>query len=60
MAICLRHLMMKQVTLGITLTLSLFNDKHGIEKMIGRPHRNNMAYEDKLTDEEIVAALSFI
>ena len=35
--------------------------KYGIEKMTGRSYRNNMpAYEDKLTDEEIVAALSFI
>ena len=35
--------------------------KYGIEKMIGRSYRNNMpAYDDKLTDEEIVAALSFI
>ena len=35
--------------------------KYGIEKMIGKPYPNNMpAYEDDLTDEEIIAALSFI
>ena len=35
--------------------------KYGIEKMIGKPYPNNMpAYEDKLTDEEILAALSYI
>ena len=35
--------------------------KYGIEKMIGRLYPNNMpAYEDKLTDDEIVAALSYI
>ncbi len=35
--------------------------KYGIEKMIGRKYPNNMpAYEDKLTDEEIIAALSYI
>ena len=35
--------------------------KYGIEKMIGRLYPNNMpAYEDKLTDDEIVAVLSYI
>ena len=35
--------------------------KYGIESMIGKSYRNNMpAYEDKLTDEEILAALSYI
>ena len=35
--------------------------KYGIEKMIGKSYPNNMpAYEDKLTDEEILAALSYI
>ena len=35
--------------------------KYGIEIMIGKSYRNNMpAYEDKLTDEEILAALSYI
>ena len=35
--------------------------KYGIEKMTGRSYPNNMpAYEDKLTDDEIVAALSYI
>lgn len=35
--------------------------KYGIEKMIGKPYPNNMpAYEDKLTDEEILAVLSYI
>ncbi|MEK9621759.1 MAG: cytochrome c [Alphaproteobacteria bacterium] len=35
--------------------------KYGIEKMIGKAYPNNMpAYEGKLTDEEIIAALSFI
>ena len=35
--------------------------KYGIEKMIGRLYPNNMpAYEDKLTDDEIIAALSYI
>ena len=35
--------------------------KYGIEEMFGRPYPNNMpAYEDKLTDKEIVAALSYI
>ena len=35
--------------------------KYGIEKMIGRKSPNNMpAYKDKLTDEEIIAALSYI
>ena len=33
--------------------------KYGIETMIGKSYPNNMpAYEDKLTDEEILAALS--
>ena len=35
--------------------------KYGIEKMIGRKYPNNMpAFKGKLTDEEIIAALSFI
>ena len=35
--------------------------KYGIEKMIGKKYPNNMpAFEDKLTDEEIIAALSYI
>jgi mono/diheme cytochrome c family protein len=35
--------------------------KNGIEKMIGKPYLNNMpAYEDKLNDEEILAALCYI
>ena len=35
--------------------------KYGIEKMIGRKYPNNMpAYNDTLTDEEIIAALSYI
>ena len=35
--------------------------KYGIEKMIGRKYPNNMpAYKDKLTDEEIIATLSYI
>ena len=35
--------------------------KYGIEKIIGRLYPNNMpAYEDKLTDDEIIAALSYI
>ena len=35
--------------------------KYGIETMIGKSYPNNMpAYEDKLTDEEILAALSYI
>ena len=35
--------------------------KYGIEKMIGRLYPNNMpAYKDKLTDDEIIAALSYI
>ena len=35
--------------------------KYGIEEMIGKPYPNNMpAYEDKLTDEEILAVLSYI
>ena len=35
--------------------------KYGIEKMIGKSYPNNMpAYADKLTDEEILATLSYI
>ena len=35
--------------------------KYGIEEMIGRSYPNQMpAYEDKLTDEDIIAALSYI
>jgi len=35
--------------------------KYGIEKMIGKTYPNNMpAYEDKLSDHEIIAVLSFI
>jgi len=35
--------------------------KYGIEEMIGKTYPNNMpAYEDKLTDVEILAALSYI
>ena len=35
--------------------------KYGIEEMIGKSYPNNMpAYEDKLTDDEIIAALSYI
>ena len=35
--------------------------KYGIEEMIGEKYPNNMpAYEDKLTDDEIIAALSYI
>ena len=35
--------------------------KYDIETMIGKSYPNNMpAYEDKLTDEEILAALSYI
>ena len=35
--------------------------KYGIEKMIGKEYPNNMpAYEEKLTDEEIIAVLSYI
>ena len=35
--------------------------KYGIEKMIGKTYPNNMpAYEDELSDEEIIAALSCI
>jgi mono/diheme cytochrome c family protein len=35
--------------------------KYGIEKMIGQKYSNNMpAYEGKLTDEEIIAVLSYI
>ena len=35
--------------------------KYGIKEMIGKSYPNNMpAYEDKLTDDEIIAALSYI
>ena len=35
--------------------------KYGIEEMIGKSYPNKMpAYEDKLTDGEIIAALSYI
>ena len=35
--------------------------KYGIEEMIGRPYPNHMpAYQDRLTDDEIIAALSYI
>ena len=35
--------------------------KYGIEKMIGKTYPNNMpAYEDELSDDEIIAVLSFI
>ena len=35
--------------------------KYCIEKMIGKPYPNKMpAYEDKLTDEEILALLYYI
>ena len=35
--------------------------KYGIEEMIGKTYPNNMpAYKDKLTDEEILAVLSYI
>jgi mono/diheme cytochrome c family protein len=35
--------------------------KYGIEDMIGKTYPNNMpAFKDKLTDEEILAALSYI
>ena len=35
--------------------------KYGIEKIIGKKYLNNMpAYEDILTDKEIIAVLSFI
>jgi mono/diheme cytochrome c family protein len=35
--------------------------KYGIEEMIGKSYPNNMpAYKDKLTDEEILAVLSYI
>ena len=35
--------------------------KYGIEEMIGKSYPNNMpAYEDTLTDEKILAALSYI
>ena len=38
-----------------------FMTKYGIEEMIGKSYPNNMpAYEDKLTDEEILAVLSYI
>ena len=35
--------------------------KYGIEEMIGKSYPNNMpVFEDKLTDDEIIAALSYI
>lgn len=35
--------------------------KYGIEELIGKTYPNNMpAYKDKLSDEEILAALSYI
>lgn len=35
--------------------------KYGIEEMIGETYPNNMpAYEDKLSDDEIIAVLSYI
>ena len=35
--------------------------KYGIEKMIGKSYPNNMpAYEEQLSDEEIIAVLSYI
>jgi mono/diheme cytochrome c family protein len=35
--------------------------KYGIEKMIGKKYPNNMpAYEDQLTDEQIIAVLSYV
>ena len=35
--------------------------KHGIEEIIGKSYPNNMpVFEDKLTDDEIIAALSYI
>ena len=35
--------------------------KYGIESLIGKSYPNNMpAYEDKLTDEKILAAPSYI
>ena len=35
--------------------------KYGIEEMIGKSYPNNMpVFEDKLTDNEIIAALSYI
>ena len=35
--------------------------KYGIENIIGKTYPNNMpAYGDKLTDEEILAVLSYI
>ncbi|MEL0013441.1 MAG: c-type cytochrome, partial [Alphaproteobacteria bacterium] len=35
--------------------------KYGIEKMIGKSYPNNMpAYEEKLTDDEIISVLSYI
>ena len=38
-----------------------FMTKYGIENIIGKSYPNNMpAYEDKLTNEEILAVLSFI
>ena len=42
-------------------TYSFFMTKYGIEKMIGKTYPNNMpAYEDELSDDEIIAVLSFI
>ena len=61
MVISLRHHMTKQGTLGTTPTRTLLMTKYGIEEMIGKPYPNNMpAYEDKLTDEEILAVPSYI
>ena len=38
-----------------------FMTKYGIEEMIGKSYANNMpAYENTLTDDEIIAALSYI
>lgn len=35
--------------------------KYGIEEMVGKSYPNNMpVFEDKLTDDEIIAALSYI
>ena len=35
--------------------------KYGIEEMIGKRYQNNMpAYKDALTDNEIIAVLSYI
>ena len=42
-------------------TYLFFMTKYGIEKMIGKTYPNNMpAYEDELSDDEIIAVLSFI